>query len=85
MVRAARLDDPDLVLEDVMIHTVDFLRWVNPNYEMRLEEVEIFLVILNLVSEAMGIDMLFVDDSRLIPEVLERLNWSVEGDDSWVS
>lgn len=43
-------DEPDssaLELEDQVLYSLDFTRWSNPSYELRIEECKIFLSCLN--------------------------------------
>lgn len=73
-----------IVAEDVLIHSTDLGRWVNPDYPMRVEEATTFVDILNNVSESIGANILFVEELRIVPRVLRALDWSRADANIWV-
>lgn len=74
---AARLEDPDLVPEDLSIYSRDFSRWQRPGgYMLRVEEMAILVDLANALRRTLGSDTLFLPSPVDLDVRLRKLNWS---------
>lgn len=74
---AARLEDPDLVPEDLSIYSRDFSRWQRPGgYMLRVEEMAILVDLANALRRSLGQDVLFLPSPVDLDVRLRKLNWS---------
>jgi hypothetical protein len=76
---AAPLNANTLVTEDLSIHSLDFSRWDNPGYKLRIEEMETFISLLNASKEAQEQGYLFMlSQRRGLSKSLQNL-WRTPG------
>ena len=52
-------DTHDLNNEDRAIYSTDFSRWSQENYELQIEEAEMWVIFLNHLSKCLGISAWF--------------------------
>ncbi|KAJ7628102.1 hypothetical protein B0H17DRAFT_1150757 [Mycena rosella] len=72
------LDNPELSVEDLDIHSVNFQRWIAA-YRLRIEEMQLFAACLNAMEVAIKKGLLFVIGAphAVTQAVMDAFNWTV--------
>lgn len=67
-----------ITAEEEEIWSLQFSRWRDPGYELRIEECEIFLRMLNCIGDSLLTDTLFLlSPAHGLAKPLQQLDWSL--------